>query len=163
MALWKTNFPTEPKTLCATRILEAWDEPNAHVCRQEERHVHQHVQKVKEQMTSTTMLNDIIEAHQPYTSNTEENTSATIDSSFVFHAGGQEPPQPRGLIDIQQKLKNSLRLSKSPTANRAPKTVEANDLTTVKTNAQKTATLISNNLMKKRHTDPITLSADVYD
>jgi hypothetical protein len=49
------------------------------------------------------MLNDIIEAHQPYTSNTEENTSATIDSSFFFHAGGQEPPQPRGLIDIQQE------------------------------------------------------------
>ena len=65
--------------------------------------MHQHVQKVKQQMTNTTMLNDIIEAHQPYTSNTEENTSATIDSSFFFHAGGQEPPQPRGLIDIQQE------------------------------------------------------------
>ena len=36
------------------------------------------------------MLNDIIEAHQPRTSNTETNTSTTIDSSFFFHAGGQE-------------------------------------------------------------------------
>jgi hypothetical protein len=65
--------------------------------------VHQHVQKVKQQMTNTSMLNDIIEAHQPYTSSTEENSSATIDSSFFFHAGGHEPPQLRGLIDIQQE------------------------------------------------------------
>jgi hypothetical protein len=36
------------------------------------------------------MLNDIIEAHQPHTSSTEANTSTTIDSSFFFHAGGQE-------------------------------------------------------------------------
>ena len=117
MALWKTSFPTEPENLCATRILEAWDEPNycatcvqpagfAHVCRQEDRHVHQHVQKVKQQMTSTSMLNDIIEAHQPYTSSTEENSSATIDSSFFFHAGGHEPPQPRGLVDIQQETED---------------------------------------------------------
>ncbi len=63
----------------------------------------QHVQKVKQQMTSTSMLNDIIEAHQPYTSSTEENTSATIDSSFFFHAGGQEPPQTCGLTDIHQE------------------------------------------------------------
>ncbi len=28
MALWKTHFPTEPENLCATRILDAWDEPN---------------------------------------------------------------------------------------------------------------------------------------
>ena len=117
MALWKTSFPTEPENLCATRILEAWDEPNycatcvqpagfAHVCRQEDRHVHQHVQKVKQQMTNTSMLNDIIEAHQPYTSSTEENSSATIDSSFFFHAGGHEPPQPRGLGDIQQETED---------------------------------------------------------
>ncbi len=113
MALWKTSFPTEPENLCATRIPEAWDEPNycatcvqpagfAH-SRQDDRHVHQHVQKVKQQMTNTSMLNDIIEAHQPYTSSTEENSSATIDSSFFFHAGGHEPPEPRGLIDIQQE------------------------------------------------------------
>ena len=117
MALWKTSFPTEPENLCATRILEAWDEPNycatcvqpagfAHVCRQEDRHVHQHVQKVKQQMTNTSMLNDIIEAHQPYTSSTEENSSATIDSSFFFHAGGHEPPQPRGLVNIQQETED---------------------------------------------------------
>ncbi len=36
------------------------------------------------------MLNDIIEAHQPHTSSTKANTSTTIDSSFCFHAGGQE-------------------------------------------------------------------------
>jgi hypothetical protein len=41
-------------------------------------------------MANTTMLNDIIEAHQPHTSSTEANTSTTIDSSFFFHAGGQE-------------------------------------------------------------------------
>ena len=41
-------------------------------------------------MSNTTMLNDIIEAHQPHTNSTEANTSTTIDSSFFFHAGGQE-------------------------------------------------------------------------
>jgi hypothetical protein len=41
-------------------------------------------------MTNTTMLNDIIEAYQPHTSSTEPNISTTIDSSFSFHAGGQE-------------------------------------------------------------------------
>ena len=41
-------------------------------------------------MANTTMLNDIIEAHQPHTNSTEANTSTTIDSSFFFHAGGQE-------------------------------------------------------------------------
>jgi hypothetical protein len=41
-------------------------------------------------MANTTMLNDIIEAHQPHTSSMEANTSTTIDSSFFFHAGGQE-------------------------------------------------------------------------
>jgi hypothetical protein len=70
--------------------------------------VHQHVQKVKQQMTNTSMLNDIIESHQPYKSNTEEKSSATIDSSFFFHAGGHEPPQPRGLIDIQQETEEQL-------------------------------------------------------
>ncbi len=28
MALWKKNFTTENEDLCATRILDAWDEPN---------------------------------------------------------------------------------------------------------------------------------------
>jgi hypothetical protein len=41
-------------------------------------------------MANTTMLNDIIDAHQPHTSSTEANTSTTINSSFFFHAGGQE-------------------------------------------------------------------------
>jgi hypothetical protein len=54
-----------------------------------------------------------------------------------------------------KKQKNSLRASKSPTANTAPKIVEANDLTTVRTNVEKTAILISNKLMKKRHTNSI--------
>ncbi len=40
--------------------------------------------------TNTTMLNDIVEAHQPHTSNTEANTSTTIDANFFFRAGGQE-------------------------------------------------------------------------
>jgi hypothetical protein len=41
-------------------------------------------------MTNTTMLDDIVETHQPHTSNTEANTSTTIDASFFFRAGGQE-------------------------------------------------------------------------
>jgi hypothetical protein len=41
-------------------------------------------------MTNTTMLDDIVEAHQPHTSNTEANTSTTIDANFFFRAGGQE-------------------------------------------------------------------------
>jgi hypothetical protein len=101
MALWKTNFTTENEDLCATRILEAWDEPNycpnciqpagfGHVCRPNDRHIQSSVAKVKQTMTNTTMLNDIIEADQPHTSSTEANTSTTIDSSFFFHAGGQE-------------------------------------------------------------------------
>jgi hypothetical protein len=28
MALWKTNFTTEDEDLCATRILDAWDDSN---------------------------------------------------------------------------------------------------------------------------------------
>jgi hypothetical protein len=76
MALWKNNFTTEPENLCATRILDAWDEPNYcptcvqsagfnHVCRQEDKNVYQHVQKVVNTMNSTSMLNDIVQAHQP--------------------------------------------------------------------------------------------------
>ncbi len=76
MALWKTKFTTEDEDLCATRILDAWDEPNycptciqpagfGHVCRPNGRHIQSSVAKVKQTMTDTTMLNDIIEAHQP--------------------------------------------------------------------------------------------------
>ena len=112
MALWKTHFPTEPENLCATRILDAWDEPNYcttclqpegfnHVCRQEDRNVYQHVQKVKNAMTSTSMLNDIMQAHEPYTS-TEESTSATIDYTFFSHAGGQGHGQGLGLTSIHR-------------------------------------------------------------
>jgi hypothetical protein len=112
MALWKTHFPTEPENLCATRILDAWDEPNYcktcvqpegfnHVCRQDDRNVYQHVQKVKNVMKSTSMLNDIVQAHQPYTS-TEENTSATIDYTFFSHAGGQGYDQDLGLSAIHR-------------------------------------------------------------
>jgi hypothetical protein len=36
------------------------------------------------------MLDDIVEAHQPHTNNTEANTSTTIDANFFFRAGGQE-------------------------------------------------------------------------
>ncbi len=101
MALWKPNFTTEDEDLCATRILDAWDKPNycptyiqpagfGHVCRLNDRHIQGSVAKVKQTMTNTTMLNDIIEAHQPHTSSTEANTSTTVDSSFFFHAGGQE-------------------------------------------------------------------------
>jgi hypothetical protein len=43
-----------------------------------------------EDLCATRILNDIIEAHQPHTSSTEANTSTTINSSFFFHAGGQE-------------------------------------------------------------------------
>jgi hypothetical protein len=110
MALWKTHFPTEPENLCATRILDAWDEPNYcttclqpegfnHVCRQDDRNVYQHVQKVKNAMTSTSMLNDIVQAHEPYTS-TEESTSATIDYTFFSHAGGQGHGHGLGLTSI---------------------------------------------------------------
>ncbi len=112
MALWKTHFPTEPENLCATRILDAWDEPNYcttclqpegfnHVCRQDDRNVYQHVQKVKNAMTSTSMLNDIVQAHEPYTS-TEETTSATIDYTFFSHAGGQGHGQGLGLTSIHR-------------------------------------------------------------
>ena len=101
MALWKTNFPTEEEDLCATRILDAWDEPNycttciqpagfGHICRSTDKKIHNSVTKVRQTMSNTTMLNDIIEAHQPHTNSTEANTSTTIDSSFFFHAGGQE-------------------------------------------------------------------------
>jgi hypothetical protein len=86
MALWKTNFTTEDEDLCATRILDAWDEPNycptciqpagfGHVCPSKDRHIQDSVAKVKQTMANTTMLNDIIEAHQPHTSSTEANTS----------------------------------------------------------------------------------------
>jgi hypothetical protein len=118
--------------------------------------VHQHVQKVKQQMTNTTMLNDIIEAHQPYTSNTEENTSATIDSSFFFHAGGQEPPQPRGLIDIQQETEEQFESEQESNGEQSAEDSRSERSVCVKTNAQKTAAPISNNLTKKHHTDPIT-------
>ena len=101
MALWKTSFPTEEEDLCATRIVDAWDEPNycpmciqpaafGHVCRSTDKKIHNSVTKVRQTMSNTTMLNDIIEAHQPHTNSTEANTSTTIDSSFFFHAGGQE-------------------------------------------------------------------------
>jgi hypothetical protein len=101
MALWKTSFPTEEEDLCATRILDAWDEPNycptciqpagfGHVCRANDKHIQNRVNKVRQTMSSTTMLNDIIAAHQPHTSGIEANTATTIDSSFFFHAGGQE-------------------------------------------------------------------------
>ncbi len=53
-------------------------------------------------MANTTMLNDIIEAHQPHTSSTEANTSTTIDSSVFFHAGGQEDSHE--LTDIHQHI-----------------------------------------------------------
>jgi hypothetical protein len=100
MALWKTSFPTEEEDLCATRIVDAWDEPNycttciqpagfGHICRSADKKIHNSVSKVRQTMSNTTMLNDIIEAHQPHTNSTEANTS-TIDSSFFFHAGGQE-------------------------------------------------------------------------
>jgi len=112
MALWKTHFTTEPENLCATRILDAWDEPNYcptcvqpagfnHVCRQEDKNVYQHVQKVKNTMNSTSMLNDIVQAHEPYTS-TEENTSTTIDFSFFSHAGGQGHDHSLRLATIHQ-------------------------------------------------------------
>ena len=112
MALWKTHFTTEPENLCATRILDAWDEPNYcptcvqpagfnHVCRQEDKNVYQHVQKVKNTMNSTSMLNDIVQAHEPYTS-TEENTSTTIDFSFFSHAGGQGHDHGLRLATIHQ-------------------------------------------------------------
>ena len=101
MALWQTNFTTEDEDLCATRILDAWDEPNycptcilpagfGHVCRNTDKNIQNSVAKVKQTIANTTMLNDIIEAHQPHTNSTEANTSTTIDSSFFFHAGGQE-------------------------------------------------------------------------
>ena len=101
MALWKTNFPTEEEDLCATRIVDAWDEPNycttciqpagfGHICRSTDKKIHNSVTKVRQTMSNTTILNDIIEAHKPHTSSTEANTSTTIDSSFFFHAGGQE-------------------------------------------------------------------------
>ncbi len=65
MALWKTNFITEDEDLCATRILDAWDEPNycptciqpagfGHVCRPNDRHIQCSVAKVKQTMTNTT-------------------------------------------------------------------------------------------------------------
>jgi hypothetical protein len=111
MALWQTNFTTEDEDLCATRILNAWDEPNycptciqpagfGHVCQSKDIQIQNSVAKVKHTMTNTTMLNDIIEAHQPHTSSTEVNTSTTIDSSFFFHAEGQEDSHE--LTDIHQ-------------------------------------------------------------
>ncbi len=97
----ENKLTKEDEDLCATRILDAWDEPNycpsciqpagfGHVCRPNDRHIYGSVAKVKQALTNTTMLNDIIQAHQPHTSSTEANTSTTIDSSFFFHAGGQE-------------------------------------------------------------------------
>jgi hypothetical protein len=59
------------------------------------------VQKVKNAMTSTSMLNDIVQAHEPYTS-TEESTSATIDYTFFSHAGGQGHGQGLGLTSIHR-------------------------------------------------------------
>jgi hypothetical protein len=61
----------------------------------------QHVQRVKNAMTSTSMLNDIVQAHEPYTS-TEENTSATIDYTFFSHAGGQGHGHGLGLTSIHR-------------------------------------------------------------
>jgi len=101
MALWKTNFTTEDEDLCATRILDAWDESNycttciqpagfGHVCKTSDKHVYGSVAKVMQTMTDTTMLDDIVEAHKPHTNNTEANTSTTIDANFFFRAGGQE-------------------------------------------------------------------------
>jgi hypothetical protein len=73
---------------------------------QEGKHVHQHVEQVKRRLRETTMLKDIEEAHQPYTFNTEDNTSATIDSSFFFHVEGQ--PSQRELTSIQQETDEQL-------------------------------------------------------
>ena len=41
-------------------------------------------------MSNTTMLNDIIEAHQQHTNSTEANTSTTIDSSFSSMLEGRK-------------------------------------------------------------------------
>ena len=111
MALWQKNFPTEDEDLCATRILDAWDEPNycptciqpagfGHVCQTKDIQIHNSVDKVRQTMTNTTMLNDIIKAHQPHSSSKEANTSTTIDSSFFFRAGGQADSHE--LTDIHQ-------------------------------------------------------------
>ena len=78
MALWQTNFTTEDEDLCATRILNAWDEPNycptciqpagfGHICQSKDIQIQNSVAKVKHTMAITTMLNDIIETHQPHT------------------------------------------------------------------------------------------------
>jgi hypothetical protein len=111
MGLWQTSFTTEDEDLCATRILDAWDEPNycptcikpagfGHVCQSKDKQIQNSVAKVRNTMANTRMLNDIIEAHQPHTSSTEANTSTTIDSSFFFNAGGQEDSHE--LTDIHQ-------------------------------------------------------------
>ncbi len=52
-------------------------------------------------MNSTSMLNDIAQAHEPYTS-TEKNTSTTIDLSFFSHAGGQGHDHGLRLAPIHQ-------------------------------------------------------------
>ncbi len=111
MALWQENITTEDEDLCATRILNAWGEPNycptciqpagfGHVCQSKDIQIQNSVAKVKHTMANTTMLNDIIEAHQPHTCSKEANTSTTINSSFFFHAGGQEDSHE--LTDIHQ-------------------------------------------------------------
>ena len=72
------------------------------MCRHEDQHIHQHVNKVLQTMNNTTMHNDIVQAHQPHTSSTEANTPVTIDSSFFFHAGGQGYVPTQQLTHIHQ-------------------------------------------------------------
>ena len=99
MTLFKSSFPSLDQQACASRMIDAFDEDHicsscilpsffAHECNPNDAKVIAHVPHVRQTIASTSLLQQIQEAHKPHNTSLKASNPVSMNTSFFLQAEG---------------------------------------------------------------------------